>query len=63
MNRYQEKRINGCLKRPAKLSPFEANFLISISGMPVTPWPKPDDHSLTDKQNHVLNQIAQKVGG
>ncbi len=65
MNEYQNKRVIGCLKRRKSLSDFEVNFLRSIKDKPVVSWPtiESEPDALTEKQNHVLNQIAQKVGG
>jgi len=54
MNNYQKKRITGCLRRRKSLSDVEVNFLLSIKD-------KPD--ALSSKQNHILNLIAQRVGG
>ena len=63
MNRYQNKRVIGCLKR--KLTEPESKFLESIKDKPVVPWPTPEseEDELSEAQNHVLNKLAQKVGG
>lgn len=63
MNRYQEKRIIGCLKRPGKLTAWEIDFLTSLQDTPVVPFGDDDEHQLTEKQNAKLNDIAQRTGG
>ena len=61
MNRYQNKRVIGCLKR--KLTDPERIFLESIKDLEVVAWPEPHKDELSEAQNHVLNKLAQKVGG
>ena len=63
MNGYQAKRITGCLRKPEKLTAWEIDFLTGLSETPVAQKGETDDHELSKKQNHVLNEIAQRVGG
>ena len=60
MNRYQNKQVIRCLK--CKLTDWERSFLESIKDKPVVAWPEPHLGELSEKQNHVLNQIAQRAG-
>ena len=56
MNGYQRKRIDGCLENDSKLSAWEHDFILSLSE-------RPDEYELTDRQNHWLNKVAEKVDG
>ena len=55
MNNYQIKRINEILRRPNLLTATERILIESLSDMP-------EDKELTEKQNHKLNKIAEKMG-
>ena len=61
MNRYQQQRISGILKKAGdKLNAPESRFINSIKDTPVVQWPDDDDDELNPEQNTVLNQIAKK---
>ena len=62
MNRYQHKRVVGCLRK-AKLNDSEKAFLVSIKDKTIAIWLEPDPEPLSDNQNHLLNQISSRVGG
>ncbi len=63
MDNYQHKRVIGNLKRRGSLNDVQIRFLESIKDKKVISWPAKDPDPLTEKQAHVLNQIASKVGG
>jgi len=62
MNGYQLKRIEACLRHENKLKPPELKLLKSIENTPVVPFPEHDEHSLSEVQNSVLNELATRVG-
>jgi hypothetical protein len=55
VNKYQQKRIIEALEQPGKLTDWEYDFINSLADLD-------DDKELTEKQNHILNRISQKMG-
>lgn len=54
MNGFQEKVIERAERNIDKLDSWECEFIESLQD-------KPNDYELTDKQNHILNKISEKV--
>ena len=55
MNGYQVKRINEALDNLEHLGEWENDFINDLSG-------KDKDYEISDKQNHILNRISEKIG-
>ena len=55
MNRYQTKRILAALDCEDELTEWEYGFIESLAD-------HDDDYELSEKQNEILNRIAQKTG-
>jgi len=55
MNGFQKKAILRALDNQDKLTDWEVDFINSLAELD-------DDQPLTEKQNKVLNRIAQKTG-
>lgn len=55
MNRYQQKRILAALDCDDQLTPWEYDFIDSLAD-------KGEDYELSERQNEILNRIAQKTG-
>lgn len=53
MTEYQSKRICECLDNEHKLTDWEYDFIHSLA--------KGEAYELSEKQNSILNRIAQKV--
>lgn len=54
MNRVQIKLINDCLEYEDHLSEWETEFINNLAN-------KDENYELTEKQNHRLNIISDKV--
>lgn len=54
MNKIQARFIKDAMEYEDHLSEWESQFINSLAE-------KPDDYELTDKQNDILNRIADKV--
>jgi len=55
VNNYQQKRIVEALDNAQNLTAWEYDFIDSLADIP-------EDKELTEKQNHILNRISQKMG-
>tara|TARA_Y100000310_G_C20654292_1_gene801197 strand:- start:684 stop:851 length:168 start_codon:yes stop_codon:yes gene_type:complete len=55
MNGFQIKQIKRAMDAPEKLTDWEYDFISSISGLD-------EERELSEKQNKILNRIAEKVG-
>ena len=55
MNRYQMKRVLGALEDEEKLTSWEWDFINSLAD-------KDEDYKLSERQNSILNRIAEKTG-
>lgn len=55
MNGFQKKLICDALESPEDLTEWEVDFIQSLAD-------KDEDYELSEKQNHILNRIGQKVG-
>ncbi len=54
MNTFQLKTIAIAVERGSKLTIWERSFIKDMNN-------KPDDYELSERQNHTLNQIRQKL--
>lgn len=55
MNTYQTKRVLAALDCEDKLTAWEWDFINNLAD-------HFDDRDLTDRQNEILNRIAEKTG-
>ena len=55
MNGYQVKRINEALDNLEHLNEWENGFINGLAA-------KDEDYEISDKQNHILNRISEKIG-
>ena len=60
MNGYQEKRILEALDNEELLTEWEWDFINSLADMCHNKDPS-KNRELTEKQNHILNRISQKI--
>ena len=55
MNGFQKKQVLRALDAPEKLTDWEYDFVNSLAD-------RDESRPLSDKQNSILNRIAEKVG-
>lgn len=55
MNNYQIKRIYEALDNLEHLSEWENDFINNLAE-------KPEGYQLSEKENHIINRISQKIG-
>ena len=63
MDRYQEKRVAGCLRRSDQLTEGEIKFLTKLKDRKITPFGERDKNSLSWGEALRLNRLAARVGG
>jgi len=54
MNNFQIKIIERAIDNDEKLSSWEHDFIYSLDSIP-------QHQDLTEKQNHILNKISEKL--
>ncbi len=55
MNNYQIKRIAEAMEKSIRLTAWEHDFIVHLSE-------KDESEELSEKENHKLNEISQKMG-
>jgi len=54
MNGFQKSIVRSAIEQDNKLSVWEVDFIYDMDN-------KADDYELSEKQNHIINRIAQKL--
>lgn len=54
MNGFQQSIVDSAMDQSEKLTAWECDFIGDMAD-------KPDDYELSEKQNKIINRIAQKL--